>query len=119
MRQDGSEKGAGHGEANFNCVIVEFGLKTEFSKNQSLSFLNRILIVYLLNNFESDFGRGSHNTHAPAPFTQSRMRNVFGGGSGEGGGMGGASLSGHAHARPASSTRRRKMCPERPEAGSE
>lgn len=105
------EGGGSWREANFNCVTVEFGLKTEFSMNQSLRFLDLILSVCLLSNFESDFGRGPHSTHAPVQFGQPRVRNVFGGGSGDGRGKGGASLSGHAHARPASSGKRRKNVP--------
>lgn len=111
MRQDGSEKGAGHGEANFNCVTVEFGLKIEILMSQSPRLLDLILRVCLLSNFEGDFDRDCHSTHAPTPFRQPRVRTVFEGGSREGRGKGGALFSGHAHAPPAASGRRRKRVP--------
>lgn len=106
------EGGGSWRDANFNCVTVEFGLKTEFLMNQSRRFLGLILRASLLSNFEGDFSRGSHSTHAPAQFRQPRMRNVFGGGSGEGRRKGGASLSDYAHARPASSGGGGKMSSE-------
>lgn len=105
------ERGGPRGEANINCVTVEFGLKIEFLMNQPPRLLDLILRVCLLSNFEGDFDRDCHSTHAPTPFCQPWVRNVFEGGSRKGRGKGGARSSGHAHAPPASSGRRRKRVP--------
>lgn len=63
------KRGAG-GEANFNCVTIEFDLKIEFFLNQSLRLLDLILRAWVLNNFERDFDRHLLNAHAPARFYQ-------------------------------------------------
>lgn len=100
LRQDGSEKGGPWGEANFNCVTIEFGLEIEFFSNQSLRLLDLILTVCLLSNFGGDFDREPISAHAQTLFYQPRLRLVFEGGSGGSRGKGGARPSGHAHTTP-------------------
>lgn len=67
-------------------------------RHQSLRFLDLILRVCLVSNFEGDFDRDSLTAHAPVRFYQPRVRNGLEGGSGGSRGKGGARPPGHAHA---------------------